>query len=533
MSSKHPRPVGNGGLRQRLIFWLVVNFSLAALAAPLGLAWPSSHALQGVPHAQQAGETMPLVQGIRVSADAAPPARRVFNALFFLLFLSPVFYLVWGIWVSGVGYYFIGGSFIFILVAIGDIKKKIAFADRSGVSCCSGLFLTLGLLCLVLAASFVLQMFGVCALACVFGFWDAHTEVTFDRVLFPLLVVLAVAGCELVIFEGLHALLKISSWREGRTSQTLDGAEMRALGLVGGVHGPSTSLHVRDVPGSQWVSRAVSASSEAETKGRQQVEGWPKVYPRHGDVPGAWAPLPNTGEAWIELEYAEAWQIGAIEIYETCAPGSVVAVQIREARSREWHVAWQGHAQRDELPTLSRIFSPPLTPLGFATRHVRLKLDVAGGEPSPEIDAVRVLRHDQPVGAIATATAVPDATLVSTPATAEEEGGDIEAPAVLQAVVVASVAETPCGAPAAGSAAAVGPVPGRVLVRGRTSRTVPPLVDLVEMLRYHLGVCGASMDEVVANACVELSIDAAGMSIMQQATACWRVLGSPALSTTA
>ena len=495
---------------------------------------------------------MPLVQGIRLSEAAAPPAQRVFNALFVLLFLSPVFYLVWGIWISGVGYYFIGGSFIFILVAIGDIKKKIAFGDRSGVSCCSGLFLTLGILCLVLALSFVLQVAGVCALACSFGFWTARTQVSFDRVLFPIAVVLAVASCELLIFQGLRALLKIASWREVRVSQQPDGFEL--LGLALAHRAMAGSSHVRELPGAQWVHRAVAASSESDTNPRHDTMGRPRIYPRYGDLPGAWAPrvAEQQAEEWLEIQFLEAWQIGAIEVYETYLPGSVVAVKLKDPRSNEWRVAWQGPSQRGDLPPVARIFSPPLTPLGFATRHVRLELQMGrealfGGRPvRPQIDAVRVLRHDQPAAAVATATAIPDATLVNepTPGGNETDGIDLEAPAPVQAVVVGAVpadglavdacisGEDAYRPPTSGPAAPSGPVPGRVVrtepvSRGRPSRAVPPLVEITEILRLHLGIVAGSMEEVVGHACVELAIDPAGMSLMQQATACWRALGAP------
>ena len=484
---------------------------------------------------------MPTVQGIRLIPEAAQPVRRTFTALFVMLFLSPIFYLVWGIWISGVGFYFIGGSFIFILVTIGDIKKKIALNDRGGVSCCSGLFLVLALACLVLAASFMLQLGGMCALACAFGFWDGHSDVSADRVVFPLFVVLAVVTCEFVIFFGLRDILKIGIWREGPHAALAEAARTA-----------SGRQRVHDLPGSQWVSRSPGASAEYSTLwSRHQVVGRPKVYPRFGHLAGAWAPRGRGPDEWIELEFDEPVRVGAIEIYETFTPGTVVAVKLRHgpAATGEWVVAWQGEAQR-ELPPAARIFSPQLEQLPFSTRHVRLELDLRSAVAWPEIDAVRVLRQDMPTVAIATAMPVEnDEIMLAVGEVGEGDSAEQGVP-VFEGVVVGALppGETSAepvsaeaaaaiatgvvvnGAAAGGDDAPVGAAVGQGLSQHSSSRPprgVPPLVVLTGMFREELGVSGLSMSEVVANACMALSVDTTGLSVTQQATACWRALGSP------
>ena len=70
-----------------------------------------------------------------------------------------------------------------------------------------------------LVVGLVLQLFGWCTLTCALGFWQSSTQVDLDRLLFPLLVVSAVAACQLTIFYGLRELLKLPHWRDGRIAQ--------------------------------------------------------------------------------------------------------------------------------------------------------------------------------------------------------------------------------------------------------------------------------------------------------------------------
>ena len=152
---------------------------------------------------------------------------------------------------------------------------------------------------------------------------------------------------------------------------------------------------VAEIAGAQWCSRAITCSSQynESTWSHRQVAGPPKVYPRYGDLHGAWAPHKASGaREWIELEFERGMQIGGIEIYETFNPGAVVAIKVKSIAG-DWEVAWEGAAERGRLPATSRVFSPPLVvpPSPYAVRCVRLELDTRGPGSWSEIDAVRML----------------------------------------------------------------------------------------------------------------------------------------------
>lgn len=73
----------------------------------------------------------------------------------------------------------------------------------------------------------------------------------------------------------------------------------------------------------QWVSR-VRGFSSAYDRGWEAtcIIGPPSVYPRHGDIWGAWAPLRSTGtHEWIEIEFSRPVYPTGILIFETFNPG--------------------------------------------------------------------------------------------------------------------------------------------------------------------------------------------------------------------
>jgi hypothetical protein len=236
---------------------------------------------------------------------------------------------------------------------------------------------------------------------------------------------------------------------------------------------------VEDVEGSQWCARVINGSSQynSGTWGYRQAAGQPHVYPRYGDIHGAWAPRRARGDReWIELEFEREMCVGGIEIFETFNPGAVVAVKVKRSLQASWEVAWEGTAERGRLPARSRIFSPALFhDTSSPVRYARLELDTSGAGSWSEIDAVRLL-----------------------PQSAE--------PVVAAPVVVATVLE---GNPAPWSSSSS--LSGNASVR--------PLHEIVSMLKRQLALDG-TMFEVIDHACRELGVEREGKSLMAAAEAC-------------
>ena len=247
--------------------------------------------------------------------------------------------------------------------------------------------------------------------------------------------------------------------------------------------------------GAQWCSRVLGGSSQynADSWSYHQAAGRPRVYPRYGDIHGAWAPQQSRGtHEWIELEFPNAAHVGGIEIYETYNPGAVVAVKVRSPTGA-WEVVWHGAAERGTLAAASRIFSPQLAAPPYPVRHVRLELDTSGRGSYSEIDAVRLLPP------VAKATPMPMATLFAVPVADD---------ASMAAGFV--VTGQPVGVNAGGAPSAPG-------ASGR------PLHELARVVEVQLGLSG-TMVEVIEQACVLLGVRREGLNLIEAASACEAVL---------
>ena len=139
----------------------------------------------------------------------------------------------------------------------------------------------------------------------------------------------------------------------------------------------------------QWAVEAV-ASSEYQNDGytAMQATGEPNT-PLAGDYPTAWASKEaDGGDETLELSYEATVSPLAIRIYETNAPGAVVKIEAFDAESEEWAVLWEGS---DPTDAYSRVFSPELEQIDFATNRIRLTLDSANVSGWNEIDAVELI----------------------------------------------------------------------------------------------------------------------------------------------
>ena len=92
-----------------------------------------------------------------------------------------------------------------------------------------------------------------------------------------------------------------------------------------------------------WPNDALASSSFGTGWRAKAILGAPRVYPRCGDKPGAWAPRSRTSNVeWIEASYdTSAPPACAIRVFETCTPGATFAVTIREPGSDRDELVWQ------------------------------------------------------------------------------------------------------------------------------------------------------------------------------------------------
>lgn len=147
-----------------------------------------------------------------------------------------------------------------------------------------------------------------------------------------------------------------------------------------------------------------------------------------GCVEGAWQPRAGSGSAhaeFVELRFAAPMWVAAVEIYETCAAGSLSSIAFwspsptaageggglhsggggaEGASHGRWDVVWRstggGGGSGMARSRDARLFTPEIAPRPYATQFVRLELSAHGVVPAttgrtpaagPQIDAVRLV----------------------------------------------------------------------------------------------------------------------------------------------
>jgi len=141
----------------------------------------------------------------------------------------------------------------------------------------------------------------------------------------------------------------------------------------------------------QWVHGIKSFSSSYERGWEANtVCGPPLVYPRYGDITGAWAPARSSGtKEFLELRYLHKWYVTSIDVFETYNPGHIVRISAGIETTYNgiiWYPIWQGEIDR-KFPK-SRIFSPPITPFPYKTDCIRIDIDCSQAKSWVEIDSV-------------------------------------------------------------------------------------------------------------------------------------------------
>jgi hypothetical protein len=142
-----------------------------------------------------------------------------------------------------------------------------------------------------------------------------------------------------------------------------------------------------------WASAVQGFSSQYDDPSwaATQVLGPPNVFPRHGDLPQAWASrLPDGPAEWIAVEFARASPIAEVVVYETFNPGSIARVALT-AEDGSVHDVPVEPAEVEASPEGSAVRRFRLPCTAYRVRSVRLELDTAQVAGWNEIDAIGVV----------------------------------------------------------------------------------------------------------------------------------------------
>jgi hypothetical protein len=163
-----------------------------------------------------------------------------------------------------------------------------------------------------------------------------------------------------------------------RPANALTGATMRFT------NPPVGALNGRGVT---WASAVTSFSSEYSPtrNGARGVIGAPDVYPRHGDLDGAWASRETDyGPEWIEVRFATPTSARSVVWVESFNPGAVVRVDdVSDVTAPT--VLWEGAS--GEVPSMSVVAEVAL-PTPRVISAVRLMLDTRRVTGWNEVDAI-------------------------------------------------------------------------------------------------------------------------------------------------
>ncbi|CAF0750487.1 unnamed protein product [Adineta steineri] len=144
----------------------------------------------------------------------------------------------------------------------------------------------------------------------------------------------------------------------------------------------------------QWVSRVIQYSSQYNdnTWSANQIIGPPKVYPRYGDLNGAWAQGHRAADEYIIVEFERAVFPDQIDIYETYNPGAVVKVSARNGNDNDWITVWETPSPHTEAH--SRIFTVPCSNISSREiNQIRLDVNCTAAGSWCEIDCIKLVGY--------------------------------------------------------------------------------------------------------------------------------------------
>lgn len=169
--------------------------------------------------------------------------------------------------------------------------------------------------------------------------------------------------------------------------QRLLGGPSGATHGVGLRYGPA-QMAARDVYSFErgiWPSGAQASSTFGGSWSPSTLLGAPRVFPRCGDLGGAWAPGPSRSPVeWIELEFGPELPVTAVRVFETNRPGSTFAVV---DLTRGEHLLYEGPPRVEAEAQVLEVAVDPPRPI----RRLRVYVVNPGWA---EIDTVGLLAAD-------------------------------------------------------------------------------------------------------------------------------------------
>jgi hypothetical protein len=178
--------------------------------------------------------------------------------------------------------------------------------------------------------------------------------------------------------------------RLGRITQADYARGIAAIDAEWGSMSPPESLSPRQIA---WASSVHGFSSQYDDPSwaATQVLGPPNVFPRHGDIPQAWASRGADDPAeWIEVGFPRPSSIAEVVVYETLNPGAIARVALTAADGTVVDVPPdQAEVETSPQGSILRRFQLPCTP--YRVRSVRLELDSARVAGWNEIDAIGIV----------------------------------------------------------------------------------------------------------------------------------------------
>ena len=140
-------------------------------------------------------------------------------------------------------------------------------------------------------------------------------------------------------------------------------------------------------PAARWATDVIEYSSQYDdySWAADQVLGAPDVYPRHGDLAGAWASRNSVGGTeWITVEVPQGTARGVV-VVETNSPGAVV--RLDDLSGPEPVLLWEGSTPVAYASRVLQIDLPRPRPI----HRLRLVLDTTRAPSWNEIDALGVV----------------------------------------------------------------------------------------------------------------------------------------------
>jgi hypothetical protein len=141
----------------------------------------------------------------------------------------------------------------------------------------------------------------------------------------------------------------------------------------------------------RWAASVVAYSSQYTPTvwSAERILGPPDVWPAHGDVGLAWAPLTaDSPHEFIELDFTGAEPINYVSIFETNHPGAIDSVYAWDPTLGDYQLLWSGAAVA--AGDTARVWSATFPTTSYAVSRIRIALDPQAVLGWNELDAVAV-----------------------------------------------------------------------------------------------------------------------------------------------